>query len=87
MTLERDYAGKLAIVTGAGDGIGEMLARQLASAGMQLAFKTFARKRLKRSRMTSVVEPSRWSSTYRIARLACPPPKRFAREDHFPYYG
>lgn len=36
MTLERDYAGKLAIVTGAGDGIGEMLARRLASAGMQV---------------------------------------------------
>ena len=36
MTLERDYAGKLAIVTGAGDGIGEMLARQLAKAGMRV---------------------------------------------------
>ncbi|GAB5455713.1 MAG: hypothetical protein Hens2KO_19420 [Henriciella sp.] len=36
MTLERDYAGKLAIVTGAGDGIGEMLARRLAGIGMQV---------------------------------------------------
>ena len=36
MTLERDYAGKLAIVTGAGDGIGEMLARELAKAGLQV---------------------------------------------------
>lgn len=30
------YRGKLAIVTGAGDGIGEMLARNLAEAGMQV---------------------------------------------------
>jgi len=36
MTLERDYSGKLAIVTGAGDGIGEMLARQMAASGMQV---------------------------------------------------
>jgi NAD(P)-dependent dehydrogenase (short-subunit alcohol dehydrogenase family) len=36
MTLTDDYAGKLAIVTGAGDGIGEMLARNLADAGMQV---------------------------------------------------
>lgn len=36
MTLESDYAGKLAIVTGAGDGIGEMLARRLAGIGMQV---------------------------------------------------
>lgn len=36
MTLEHEYAGKLAIVTGAGDGIGEMLARKLASAGLQV---------------------------------------------------
>ena len=36
MTLAGDYSGKLAIVTGAGDGIGEMLARQLANSGMQV---------------------------------------------------
>ena len=30
------YKGKLAMVTGAGDGIGEMLARQLAAAGMKV---------------------------------------------------
>jgi NAD(P)-dependent dehydrogenase (short-subunit alcohol dehydrogenase family) len=30
------YRGKLAMVTGAGDGIGEMLARQLAAAGMKV---------------------------------------------------
>ena len=31
-----DYQGKTAIVTGAGDGIGEMLARNLAAAGMRV---------------------------------------------------
>ena len=36
MTLANDYSGKLAIVTGAGDGIGEMLARKLADSGMQV---------------------------------------------------
>ena len=36
MTLAEGFAGKLAIVTGAGDGIGEMLARKLAEAGMQV---------------------------------------------------
>lgn len=36
MSLEDEYSGKLAIVTGAGDGIGEMLARQFASVGMQV---------------------------------------------------
>nr|WP_070958609.1 SDR family NAD(P)-dependent oxidoreductase [Hyphomonas sp. Mor2] len=34
MTELSAYQGKTAIVTGAGDGIGEMLARQLAAAGM-----------------------------------------------------
>ncbi|MDA1206459.1 MAG: SDR family NAD(P)-dependent oxidoreductase [Proteobacteria bacterium] len=33
----RDYQGKLALVTGAGDGIGEMLARQLADSGLKVA--------------------------------------------------
>ena len=31
MTKLNEYQGKLAMVTGAGDGIGEMLAKQLAS--------------------------------------------------------
>lgn len=31
-----DYRGKLALVTGAGDGIGAMLARELAAAGMRV---------------------------------------------------
>lgn len=31
-----DFKGKLAMVTGAGDGIGEMLARKLASAGLRV---------------------------------------------------
>jgi len=34
MTILSAYRGKTAIVTGAGDGIGEMLARNLAAAGM-----------------------------------------------------
>ncbi|MEL7452159.1 MAG: SDR family NAD(P)-dependent oxidoreductase [Pseudomonadota bacterium] len=36
MTDWADFAGKTAIVTGAGDGIGEMLAKQLAGVGMQV---------------------------------------------------
>ncbi len=36
MTDLSAYQGKLAIVTGAGDGIGEMLARKLAAAGMRV---------------------------------------------------
>jgi len=36
VTSIRSYQGKLAIVTGAGDGIGEMLARNLAEAGMRV---------------------------------------------------
>jgi len=37
MTNLNDYAGRLALVTGAGDGIGEMLARGLAGLGMAVA--------------------------------------------------
>ena len=37
MTALRDYADRLALVTGAGDGIGRMLAQQLAKAGMRVA--------------------------------------------------
>lgn len=36
MTALAAYTGKLALVTGAGDGIGEMLARRLASAGLRV---------------------------------------------------
>lgn len=36
MTELQEFEGKLAIVTGAGDGIGEMLARQLSAAGMRV---------------------------------------------------
>jgi len=36
MTELTDYKDKLAVVTGAGDGIGEMLARKLADAGMRV---------------------------------------------------
>lgn len=36
MTKLPDYDGKLALVTGAGDGIGEMLARGFAAAGMRV---------------------------------------------------
>ena len=36
MSELKDYEGKLALVTGAGDGIGEMLARKLAAAGMRV---------------------------------------------------
>lgn len=37
MTNLNEYQGKLAMVTGAGDGIGEMLARNLAAAGLTVA--------------------------------------------------
>ena len=37
MTKLNEYQGKLAMVTGAGDGIGEMLAKQLATAGLTVA--------------------------------------------------
>jgi len=37
------YRGKLAIVTGAGDGIGEMLARQLAAAGLRVGVQDIRR--------------------------------------------
>ena len=37
MTKLSEYQGKLAMVTGAGDGIGEMLARNLAAAGLTVA--------------------------------------------------
>ena len=37
MTDLAEYQGKTAIVTGAGDGIGEMLARNLAAAGLKVA--------------------------------------------------
>ncbi|MEM7767928.1 MAG: SDR family oxidoreductase [Pseudomonadota bacterium] len=37
MTDLKDYAGRLALVTGAGDGIGEMLAKGLAGLGMVVA--------------------------------------------------
>jgi len=37
MTKLSEYQGKLAMVTGAGDGIGEMLAKQLAAAGLTVA--------------------------------------------------
>ena len=36
MTVLADFAGKTALVTGAGDGIGEMLARQFAASGLNV---------------------------------------------------
>lgn len=36
MTKLNEYQGKLAMVTGAGDGIGEMLARELAKSGLRV---------------------------------------------------
>lgn len=36
MTALQDYVGKLALVTGAGDGIGEMLAKRFAKSGMRV---------------------------------------------------
>ena len=43
MTELSDFEGKLAIVTGAGDGIGEMLARNLAEIGMRVGVQDIRR--------------------------------------------
>ena len=39
----REFAGRLALVTGAGDGIGEMLARRLSMEGMRVAVQDIRR--------------------------------------------
>lgn len=43
MSLKDQYQGKLALVTGAGDGIGEMLAKHFAAAGLRVAVQDIRR--------------------------------------------
>ena len=75
------YKGKLAMVTGAGDGIGEMLARQLAAAGMKVCVQDIREDAAARVAADIGGALSRSLSTSRTATPAPQQPKNLPRTD------
>ena len=74
MTKLNEYQGKLAMVTGAGDGIGEMLAKQLVAAGLTVAVQDIRQDAAER--VVSEIGGSAFPDRFRCIRSRCLPCRR-----------